>query len=541
MNSLRLAAAGIAAICLGGALPAVAGATDYCVAPNDSCGGTKVGTFGDALDLAQVDPDADRVFLGASTYKAAVPTGFRYDNQYGSVEIIGAGRGQTILTGPDGATGAALRLQGAPGSSVQDLTILMPKNVGGGGFYGLHLNNVARRIEVIEDPDQLDSRTGVLLEQGGLMVGSTVTLSGTENTTGVRFVGSQVGTGTDVLRGSVISARRGVHSIGGGIIDRSRVTASDPGVVAEGGTTTVTNSVIRFTNGVGTGILAMSDAPATTVNVNGATVIGPDQSSSVGILAITVLQPKVSARVHVTNSIIRAAAPLAALATDYGDATITALYSDYDASGNTKQGLNAKINEGSVWNFGDAGFVDAAAGDYRLRADSPLVDRGDPDTAPGIDLDGNALVADGNGDGIARRDLGALELQPAPAGGEPPVGGEPPAGGGTAADTQAPLITGFRPTSAVFPSARGTRLRYTLSEDASVVLKVQRVVSGRRIRYRGVGTLRRSGTGGPNRTRFTGRIGRRALRPGRYRLVITATDAAGNRSAPKTTRFRITG
>jgi hypothetical protein len=54
-----------------------------------------------------------------------------------------------------------------------------------------------------------------------------------------------------------------------------------------------------------------------------------------------------------------------------------------------------------------------------------------------------------------------------------------------------------------------------------------------------VGTLRRSGISGPNRIRFTGRIGRRALRPAPHRAVLTATDAAGNRSAPKVARFRI--
>ena len=53
------------------------------------------------------------------------------------------------------------------------------------------------------------------------------------------------------------------------------------------------------------------------------------------------------------------------------------------------------------------------------------------------------------------------------------------------------------------------------------------------------GTLKRMGTQGQNSVRFTGRIGRRALRAGRYRAVIRATDAAGNRSAPSLTRFRI--
>lgn len=42
-----------------------------------------------------------------------------------------------------------------------------------------------------------------------------------------------------------------------------------------------------------------------------------------------------------------------------------------------------------------------------------------------------------------------------------------------------------------------------------------------------------------NSIRFTGRIGTRALRPGGYRAVVAATDSAGNRSALRSTRFRI--
>jgi hypothetical protein len=60
------------------------------------------------------------------------------------------------------------------------------------------------------------------------------------------------------------------------------------------------------------------------------------------------------------------------------------------------------------------------------------------------------------------------------------------------------------------------------------------------IRYRAVGSLRRSGARGANAVRFSGRLGRRALRPGRYRAVIRATNAAGNRSTAKTIRLRIT-
>jgi len=83
-------------------------------------------------------------------------------------------------------------------------------------------------------------------------------------------------------------------------------------------------------------------------------------------------------------------------------------------------------------------------------------------------------------------------------------------------------------------AARGTVIRYTLSEPAAVALRFYRVSTGRR-----VGTLRRAGRTGANRVAFSGRIGRRALRPGRYRLRVTAVDPAGNRSVTRTRRFRM--
>ena len=67
----------------------------------------------------------------------------------------------------------------------------------------------------------------------------------------------------------------------------------------------------------------------------------------------------------------------------------------------------------------DPGFV-APPDDLRLRALSPLVDAGDPapldvTTEPETDALGDVRVTDGNGDGIARRDLGAFERRPPPA------------------------------------------------------------------------------------------------------------------------------
>jgi hypothetical protein len=57
-------------------------------------------------------------------------------------------------------------------------------------------------------------------------------------------------------------------------------------------------------------------------------------------------------------------------------------------------------------------------GDLRLRPDSPLVDSGDPrplaDDEPQVDAGGDVRAMDGDGDGIARRDVGAYERRPTP-------------------------------------------------------------------------------------------------------------------------------
>jgi len=92
-----------------GALPAVAGATGYCVAPNTSCGGTDVASMQGALDQAANTAEPDRVSLGATVYPAPNPGGYSYHQAGSPVEIIGQGAGQTILTSPAGGGEAVVR------------------------------------------------------------------------------------------------------------------------------------------------------------------------------------------------------------------------------------------------------------------------------------------------------------------------------------------------------------------------------------------------------------------------------------------------
>ncbi len=153
-------------------------------------------------------------------------------------------------------------------------------------------------------------------------------------------------------------------------------------------------------------------------------------------------------------------------------------------------------------------------------------------------------------------------------------GGVPPAtGGGAPPDLTAPRFVAARLTRRTFRLGRrrpariaarrirtGTTVRFVLSEPGQVTFRFEarrigRLVGGRCRRttrrnanrrrcVRWVGVRRRSFTidcvAGLNKVRFEGRTSRRrALRPGRYRMVLREKDKAGNLSARKRLRFRL--
>jgi virginiamycin B lyase len=161
---------------------------------------------------------------------------------------------------------------------------------------------------------------------------------------------------------------------------------------------------------------------------------------------------------------------------------------------------------------------------------------------------------------------------PGAGGAGPPTVGPPP----LTSDLDAPAVTGLRADPKVFAVGRaatpttgvaarrkrvrrGTTFRYTLSEAATASLRIDRGTPGRRLRgtcrkppqrgkrqgrkctrYKAVGTLTRTSKAGANAVAFSGRIGRRKLAPGNYRVVATARDDAGNVTGrPQEARFRV--
>jgi DNA-binding beta-propeller fold protein YncE len=127
-------------------------------------------------------------------------------------------------------------------------------------------------------------------------------------------------------------------------------------------------------------------------------------------------------------------------------------------------------------------------------------------------------------------------------------------------DTLAPQVSGFRLAPARFKvrPKRGSSLHFALSERASVLVEIERALPGKKVGKRCKAPSRRlarrpgcrrfarvAGLGLGNRSQgssaipFSGRVGKRALKPGAYRATIVATDAAGNRSTPSSAAFTV--
>jgi hypothetical protein len=214
-------------------------------------------------------------------------------------------------------------------------------------------------------------------------------------------------------------------------------------------------------------------------------------------------------------------------------------------------------------NSTEALLLAQAAAPLTVRAiQPPLADGATGSTNGSLDQANRALQinadvepdADGDTYGDETQDQcpGDTSRQATPCGTGPPnPGATPPP------PAPKPLVTGARVTPSRFRLGSLARIRFTLSTAAGYDLTLDQAVAGRRRGRRCVrqsrtvrtgrrctayvlrGTLEGAGRAGANALAFRGRIGRRALPLGRYRVTFSATDSLGETSTPRIARFTL--
>jgi hypothetical protein len=139
----------------------------------------------------------------------------------------------------------------------------------------------------------------------------------------------------------------------------------------------------------------------------------------------------------------------------------------------------------------------------------------------------------------------------------PAAGGEPPPAPAVV-DTVAPVLSQLSAAPSRARPGKRISFHFQLTEPATIRIEIQRALPGRRdrgscrkpssrnrkgrkcTRFKRTAVLGANGTAGQNSVSFSGRVSGRGLPPGRYRALISATDAAGNRSRTRAISFSVT-
>lgn len=513
----------LAALAAALTVPQVAGAATFCVSKPEcvSAGGTASPDLTTALsDAANASPGPDRIEIGPGDFSAA--GGFSYVGKANEgIDVVGSGRGVTRILDPSTANaGSTVKLSAQSESSVSDLSIVAPTPSGNMPVaWGLVTSATVRRVDV----SGVSNYIAVQLNPGGKIEDSTIHGSAPYEAIGTN--------GTVSISDSSIESDGAPIGVTTGEADlsRIRIDARSGPRVSGGGTLALTDSLILTHGGPG---LRTSYGGGTTVQATGDTVVGDDSGSA----AILAGEGGASHNTHVTvsNSILTGYGHSVIANQDGGGVDVKLSHSDYDDT--TVLASVGQVDESDANLHLPGGFGNS----FHLAAGSPLIDAGDPSTASSSDLDGGARSLDGNGDGTATPDIGAFEF-PAPASPAPPTDPGTQSDPGTPSDPTPPPVTPqdappvlSKLTIGKRRIARGRRTSFgfEVSESSRVRITLKR-------RRHVKGALVRAAHAGRNKVAFRGRIGRRALKPGRYVAVARATDSAGQRSARQTLRFTL--
>lgn len=542
IHALRLLAATLLATLAALATPALASAADRWVdaeTGNDAANGCTVQanpckTINHATAASQSAGDAGTIHVDQGTYAEQVGNLAQSNHLMADDFVAGDGGATTI----DGGDGIALFIQAdaqASGFTITSGTIGSVVVVLGNA--SVHDNTITAKglnstaVEVFAGGGTPSVSANTLLadsgdEDNGVVVDPGVTGLATVSANTIGAAGGGFARGVFVKSGSkatvsgnTILGTRQDGSAGNGI----RIDGADDVVITRNEIRQPVTSPGNESHGVYATNLAASDSLALSRNrIAGMTdtgllladVAGP-VSSNGDILAGNSDRAVYAGNapdVTLTNDTIVAGtvAPVelngAALTVDSSILNVPITSSGGDVSCAISYSRGPAIIEGgdgcgAFETTADPGFADPGAGDYHLRADSPLIDRGNP-AAPAqgaVDIDGDARAIEGDGvcphDG--RRDIGADEVAATFA--DCPVVTPPPA-----RDTTAPE-SGIEGRG----KQRGHRARFTLTSTEAGSTFECRLDRGRFV---------------PCDASYRSR----RLNLGRHTLFVRATDEAGN-------------
>ena len=215
------------------------------------------------------------------------------------------------------------------------------------------------------------------------------------------------GAGNPVIRGNIISGNSasgfGSTSQGGGIVLVNRSDA----LIAQ-------NLIIGNRAEEGAGVFWIVPLGASGPTLVNNTIVNNDASQGEGS---AVFADGLDANALLVNNVLAAPAGQTALTCgSFNDPNppiieFNNVFSDggaaYGGICSDQTGLNGNISA-------DPLFVDAAGGNYSVAEGSPVIDAGNnlAPELPATDFLGNDRIVDGDGDGVADIDMGAIEFQP---------------------------------------------------------------------------------------------------------------------------------
>jgi hypothetical protein len=374
------------ATAIAAATPGSAAAANFYAAQGGSgtaCTESAPCTLTQAVANADAANDRDSILvLGTLTFNGAV------NLANSPIDLVGSGRGAGG-TSIDSAATPALRV-----GNVSSASGLRVTSTGAGPAVVAEIGGDITGASVADTAVGANGVSVDPLGGPGETVLADTAIAGAASGSAPGLAGSALAGSTVRLVDSTIAAPAGASWSGAGtlVVQRSSLLAGGTGLSATAGTVRASSSLVRGTTGV--------DVTGAAADLRQLTVVAGPGSGPHGVRA------GAGSTVALSGSIVR---DFASDLTSAGGGGLTAGASNFRTTTgpvDTSAGGNRDA---------DPQFRDPLGLDFRLRRTSPMIDAaGTAALAPDestLDRDSHARALDGDGDGIAQRDMGAYEYR----------------------------------------------------------------------------------------------------------------------------------